>query len=247
MLSFESTWKEIEDAKSEGAVIGIGAIEQHGIHLPLNVDCMSADYLARGIAKEFGWYLLPTMPYGCSSEHMGFPGTMTMRSATLIAFFNDIADSLRYHGISKLVIVSGHGGNWFLKMMSREMNFQRKDMKVIVINTDRWFYPVLQQLTKDASLHHAGEHETAIAEFLHPELVKSPIPDDDNPDYGFDMLDLVQSRRLAAGGHWGFPSKSTPEKGRILLERGLESAVEYLRSRLQLIDKLHLDNDSKND
>lgn len=239
MLSYENTWKEIEQAKPEGAVIGIGAIEQHGAHLPLNMDCLSADYLARGIAREFGWYLLPSMPYGASCEHMDFPGTMTLRSETLVSFFRDIADSLRHHGIFKLVVVSGHGGNWFLKMMSREMNYFNRDMRVFIINTDRWFYPVLQELTQDKTLHHAGEHETGIVMHLRPELVKKEIPADDNPDYGFDMLDLVQSRAMAKGGHWGFPSKATAEKGKIFLERGLAAAVAYLRSRLESVAKLN--------
>ena len=137
MLSYESTWKEIEKAKPEGAVIGIGAIEQHGSHLPLNMDGLSVDYLARGIAREFGWYLLPPMPYGASCEHMDFPGTMTLRLETLISFFGDIADSLRHHGIFKLAVVFRHGGNWFLKMMSREMNYFKRAMRVFMINKRR--------------------------------------------------------------------------------------------------------------
>lgn len=239
LLSYESTWKQVEDARPAGAVIGIGAIEQHGTHLPLHMDCLSADYLARGIARELGWYLLPTMPYGASCEHMAFPGTVTLRSETLIAVFRDIADSLKRHGIPRLAIVSGHGGNWFLKMMSREMNYANPEMSVFVVHTDRWFYPVLQELTRDATLHHAGEHETGIVMHLRPDLVQPEIPADDNPEYGFDLLDLVQSRRMARGGHWGYPSKATAEKGRVFLEKGLAAAVAYLRSRISQVAELN--------
>jgi len=239
MLSYESTWMDVAAAKPKGAVIGIGAIEQHGPHLPLNVDCLSADDLARGIAEAMDWLLLPTMPYGCSSEHMDFPGTITLRSETLVSFFKDLAASLQHHGITQLAVVSGHGGNWFLKMMAREMNFQNGKMRVFVINTDKWFYPVVQEMTSDKTLHHAGEHETALVMHLRPDLVKGAIPVDDNPDFDFDMLDLVQSRALAKSGHWGFPSKATPEKGRLFLERSLAVALKYLRSRLQLVEMLN--------
>ena len=109
-----------------------------------------------------------------------------------------------------------------------------------MINTDRWFYPVLQELTKDNTLHHAGEHETAIVEHLRPELLKGELPEDENPDYGFDMLDLVQSRLLVSNGHWGFPSKATREKGRTFLGKGLEAAIQYLRSRLQLVNRFEV-------
>lgn len=238
MLSYESTWKEIEDARPDGAVIGIGATEQHGPHLPLNMDCLSAEFLARGIAREFGWYMLPTLPVGASAEHMAFAGTLTLRSETLVAVFSDILDSVKRHGITKLTIVSGHGGNWFLKMMVRELNFREPDFTTFLVNTDRWFYPVLQKMAEDASLHHAGEHETGVVMYLRPDLVKSPMAQDCNPDYEFDLLDLVQSRKLVATGVWGFPSKATAEKGREFLEGGLEAAIAYIRSRLDLVDRL---------
>ena len=239
MLSYENTWKEVEDAKPDGAVVGIGAIEQHGHHLPLNMDCLSAEYLARGIAEAFDWYMAPTLPIGASAEHMAFPGTLTLRSETLIAIFSDILDSVKSHGMTKLTIVSGHGGNWFLKMMVRELNYRNSDFTTFLVNTDRWFYPVLLQMAEDESLHHAGEHETGVAMHLRPDLVKPTPHEDCNPDYGFDMLDLVQSRKLAPTGTWGFATKATPEKGKEFLERGVQAAVEYLRSRIDLVEKLN--------
>ncbi|MDP6779226.1 MAG: creatininase family protein [Candidatus Latescibacteria bacterium] len=238
MLSYESTWKEIEDASPEGAVIGIGANEQHGPHLPLNMDCLSAEYLARGIAEAFDWYQLPTLPIGASAEHMDFPGTLTLRSETLIPVFRDIVSCLKRHGISRLTIVSGHGGNWFLKMMTRELNYDDLGVNVFLVNTDRWFYPVLQELTEDQTLHHAGEHETSVVMYLRPDLVKPVEVPDDSPDLEFDLLDLVQSRKLASTGIWGFPSKASAEKGKEFLEKGLQAAIAYLRSRLALVDEL---------
>lgn len=241
MLNYESTWKDVEDAKPDGAVIGIGAIEQHGPHLPLNMDCLSAEYLAQGIAEAFDWYQLPTLPIGASAEHMAFSGTLTLRSETLMAIFDDIVDAVKRHGISKLTIVSGHGGNWFLKIMVRELNYRHADFKTFLVNTDRWFYPVLLEVSEDASLHHAGEHETGVVMHLRPDLVKPGPHDDDNPDYEFDMLDLVQSRKLVPSGVWGYATKATPEKGKEFLEKGLEEAVNYIRSRLELVDQLSED------
>ena len=129
-LGYESTWKQVEAARPQGAVVGIGATEQHGPHLPLNMDCLSAEYLAGGIAKAMDWFLLPTLPIGASREHMAFPGTLTLRTETFLAIFRDIVDSVVHHGIDKLAIVSGHGGNWFLKAMVRELNLERSDITI---------------------------------------------------------------------------------------------------------------------
>jgi len=239
MLSYENTWKEIAEAKPEGAVIGIGAIEGHGTHLPLSVDFMTADYLSRGIAEALGWYMLPTLPIGASSEHMSFPGTLTLRTETLMAVCKDIFDSVRHHGIGKLAFVSGHGGNWFLKPMVREFNHLESGVTTFMVGADRWFYAAIREMTDDPGLHHGAEHETAAVMHLRPELVKPPIPEDWNPELEADMLDLVQYRKMAPSGMWGFASKATPETGQRFMERALELAIAYLRSRIAAVEQLN--------
>lgn len=116
LLLEEMTWPDVEAAIEDGwttAVIAVGAIEQHGPHLPLLVDAARGDRLSYEIAVRLGKALVaPTIRVGCSEHHMGFPGTITLRQNTLEAICLDYAVSLARHGFTRLCFVPSHGGNF---------------------------------------------------------------------------------------------------------------------------------------
>ncbi len=96
-------------------VLAIGATEQHGDHLPLGVDTLVADTVARGAiaaCEPFAPLVLaPTLAYGRSDHHLGFPGVLSVQSDTLLAVLRDLARSVVESGLSRLFVVNGHGGN----------------------------------------------------------------------------------------------------------------------------------------
>jgi creatinine amidohydrolase len=112
----EMTWPEVEEAIAAGrhtAVVAVGAVEQHGPHLPLSVDAVRGDRLAVEVARRLGGAIVaPTIRVGCSEHHMGFPGTLTLRRHTLEAICLDYAVSLARHGFTRLCYVPSHGGNF---------------------------------------------------------------------------------------------------------------------------------------
>ncbi len=112
----EMTWPEVEEAIAQGrttVVIAVGAIEQHGPHLPLLVDAARGDALALAVAERLGDALAaPTIRVGCSEHHMGFPGTITLRRHTLEAICLDYVVSLARHGFRRICLVPSHGGNF---------------------------------------------------------------------------------------------------------------------------------------
>ena len=116
ILLEEMTWPEVGEAIVDGrttVVIAVGAIEQHGPHLPLLVDAVRGDRLAVEVARRLGSALVaPTIRVGCSEHHMGFPGTLTLRRETLEAICLDYATSLARHGFTRLCFVPSHGGNF---------------------------------------------------------------------------------------------------------------------------------------
>lgn len=95
------------------AILPLGANEQHGPHLELRTDIAIAEAFARKLADDLGddAVLCPPVPYGLSEHHMRFPGTLTLRPRTFISAILDIAESLAEHGIRRLIVVNGHGGN----------------------------------------------------------------------------------------------------------------------------------------
>ena len=116
ILLEEMTWPEVGEAIAAGrttVVVAVGAVEQHGPHLPLLVDAARGDRLAVEVARRLGDALVaPTIRIGCSEHHMGFPGTITLRRHTLEAICLDYAVSLARHGFTRVCFVPSHGGNF---------------------------------------------------------------------------------------------------------------------------------------
>ena len=105
----EALFKEVDIA-----LLPVGAIEQHGPHLPLDTDAFDADYLARrvaGMCSDPRPLVLPLVPYGVSYHHDEFKGTISIGNETLSRLVYDIGVAVARHGIRKLVIINGHGGN----------------------------------------------------------------------------------------------------------------------------------------
>ena len=94
-------------------LLPIGAIEQHGPHLPLSVDYVIADEMARAVlekcGKEIDLWVLPTLSFSKSNEHSWSPGTISLGYETLMAVLNDIARSVSTTKAKKIVILNGHG------------------------------------------------------------------------------------------------------------------------------------------
>jgi creatinine amidohydrolase len=108
-------WPEVEALLARGAttaVIALGSTEQHGPHLPFATDTLVADALAeRFCARVPEAVRLPAVPFGCASEHLAFPGTLSLGPETLAAVLADLAASLARHGFRHITVFSAHGGN----------------------------------------------------------------------------------------------------------------------------------------
>lgn len=113
----ELSWSNVEAAIKNGyktVIIGIGATEQHGPHLPLMVDALLAEHMCMMLAKKIGNTLVaPIIRTGYSEHHMDFSGTISLREVTLTMIIEDYIDSLARHGFENIVLISGHGGNIF--------------------------------------------------------------------------------------------------------------------------------------
>ncbi|MCB9641337.1 MAG: creatininase family protein, partial [Myxococcales bacterium] len=112
----ELTWPEAEQRfrETDVALLPVGAIEQHGPHLPLDVDAFDADTLARAVAARCPAprpLVLPLIPYGVSYHHNDFGGTLSVSNETMSRMVYEIGLSAARNGITKLVIINGHGGN----------------------------------------------------------------------------------------------------------------------------------------
>jgi creatinine amidohydrolase len=159
------TYKVVKEQKYEVAVLPIGACEPHNYHLPYGSDAFQSEMVSDRIceaAVKMGANVvqLPTIPYGVDSNLMEFPLAINIYPSTLFAFLKDIVDSLEKHGIFKLVIFNGHGGNDFLKPFIREMMGQTK-VFICVIDWWKVGWDIYNEIFTSPD-DHAGEMETSM-------------------------------------------------------------------------------------
>ena len=176
-----------------GAIVvqPIGAIEQHGPHLPLVTDALIAESVATAAVKQAAvpCWQLPTLAYGKSNEHLGFPGTISLSTETLLAVCRDVGRSLARSGIGKLVFVNGHGGQpCLLETAARDIRAET-GLHVFTITPMRLGTPPGVQLSDTAFGIHGGELETSLMLALAPQLVRMELA----------ALDSHEAARLFGG------------------------------------------------
>lgn len=158
------------------AVLPIGAIEQHGPHLPVWVDsCINELLLDRALAAmpaAMSVLALPLQAVGKSDEHDAFAGTLSLSCETLKALLMDLGQSVRRAGIRKLVLLNSHGGQpQVLDIVARELRIR---CGMLVVNAAWFAFGMPDGLfSADECRHgiHGGEVETSLMLHLRPDLV----------------------------------------------------------------------------
>jgi creatinine amidohydrolase len=165
------------DPERTVAVLPVAAVEQHGPHLPVQVDsCINAGIIARMVEmlpEDLPVTVLPQQAVGKSNEHLRFPGTLTLSAETLMRVLTELGECVHRAGLRKLVLFNSHGGNvQVLEIVARELRV-RHDMMVTALawpalGKPEGLYP------EEEGLYgiHAGANETALMLHLRPDLVK---------------------------------------------------------------------------
>src|ERR1022692_3449501 len=166
----EFTWPEIREAVAENrvAVLPVGTIEQHGPHLPLVTDVLTASEMSRRAVQQIPGeaVLLPSVFYAFNEHHLDFPGTIAVRGETFINYVTDIGRSLAHHGFRKILLVNGHGSNVpFLDIAARNITNETPAICAMA----PWWNLLPKQLLKDlresefpGGMAHACELETSV-------------------------------------------------------------------------------------
>lgn len=222
----ELTWPTVAQAVAAGVttvILPLGATEQHGPHLPLGTDTQRAVALAERLAEQLPVLIAPVIPIGCSDEHSGFAGLLSLDAETLAAVIVDCARRMAAWGIQRLVVLSAHGGNGGALALAETR--LRQELPQLAV----WI-PDAMTICGDAVLAvaqqdglpfttlglHAGEWETSELLRLHPEQVRM---NQAAPGYTGDMeAGLAQlvangTQSLTATGVVGDPCRANADRG----------------------------------
>jgi len=220
----------------------LGAIEQHGPHLPFNTDLLIAERVATDavsrVGRELDVWLLPPLAYTKSNEHAWAPGTIWLSATTLLAVLDDIGRCIAETRARKLVFFNGHGGNSALVgVANREIRLAHGLMTFLThpgVPADQGGSSPESELGMGI---HGGTDETSIMLHLAPELVDMDAATRNVPEHladnryvrfggrvGFGWL----SNDFGATGHIGDPTAATPERGAELYEGAVTAFCEAL-------------------
>ena len=246
-LMADMTWVEIRDAIAQGygVLLPVGATEQHGPHLPITTDSLLPLAVARGVAKATRTLIATPVYYGLVSKPLsgggqGFPGTTSIRGATMIFLIKDLISEFIRSGFEKITVVTWH-------MENRGFVYEGIDLamreatgtRARVISMDSVFEGVDPKLIRPMfpgdfpgwDVEHASIIETSLMLALYPEKVRlDKIIDDQaerHPPY--DMIP-ASADTIPASGVLYKASLGTKEKGEVLYRLAVDAVVKAIRT-----------------
>ena len=203
-------------------IIPIGALEQHGPHLPLGSNVLIARRAAVDLSAEFGVLRAPTMYYGVNvHSEREYAGTATLRQKTLHRAINELLASWEEHGLREFIIITAHRHEPHLDALATLITGQAR-VRVVSV----WDVPIGDLLEKQPGHLHACEAETSVMLYLYPELVRMERARDfELPADQFRKLihGRLPSPPPGGSGVVGFPTAASAAKGQAIYTRIIAS------------------------
>ena len=168
------TAPEVRDllTRTDMVIFPVGALEQHGLHLPIGTDYLNGVERAKLIAQRADVLVAPILTAGQSPYHMGFPGTITLSAETVQAVYVEAARSLIRHGFKRFLILNSHGGNRAISgFIVDRINQETAGIAVELGQAAAPFLERSSEAGPDGFDRHGGTGETSNALYLIPELV----------------------------------------------------------------------------
>lgn len=252
------TWPDINQAVADRQVciIPCGSVEQHGPHLPLDVDIVCPQAVACGAGRAIPAELLvlPTVTYGYTAHVMDFPGTINQHYDHFVAHVCDITHSLAYHGFKKIILLNGHGSNAPLLDTAARRTLLETDAECLAISwwnlltIDPEFLPRWRKSPFPGGCSHACELETSLYLHVAPEDVRTEaiangqitFNDEHQPYHWVDLFGagpaafVPWTSAYCETGVMGAAALASPEKGAEAYTeavRQLVALVQWFRQR----------------
>lgn len=248
----ELTWEEVESylLVRDTIVIPFGTTEQHGPAGPLGLDAYVAISLAEDAATRSGVLAAPPLWYGDSSHHLGFPGTISLRTETLMQIVYDMVRSLARHGFRHILMINGHKWTNLPALTAAARNIREFELPHVktAVADPMYLARGIAGKIKHANEHHAGELEISQVFYKFPHTIRA----DKFSDAGCDFKSLVgpfgnedlfgagardtvdqpwtssEQKRYAPTGQFSSNRAASKETGKQYHDHMVDRLVEYL-------------------
>ena len=230
----EFTWEEVEEFVDHCnmVIIPVGAIEQHGPHLPLMTDTAQALEISKRVSANTGVPVVPPVAVGISQSHGNFPGTLWVRVDTMISLLYDLCTALYETGIRKFFFINGHMYNdWGIKGVRDHFRCDYDDVQITTVN---YWQTTETRFAEDCPQNkhiHGNFGETAQMLAIRPDLVKMDRAED-TPDF-FTLFDYRFDQVSANGVIGGNATGATPEDGEEMLAAFEAKITELVQKGLE--------------
>ncbi|MGC1458418.1 MAG: creatininase [Steroidobacteraceae bacterium] len=241
------SWQQYRSRVSAGKTpvfLPVGALEQHGPHLPLGTDALLANAIADGVATQVGGIVAPVLSYGYKSQPkcgggQHFTGTTSLDAATLIGQIRDTVREFIRHGVRQLVIVNGHYENQWFVIEGIDLGLRDCPGATLqVMRLDYWDFCTESTLAEafpagfpGFALEHAAVIETSMMLHLYPELVQlAQIPDEPGAKFPPYETYPPHTEWVPASGVLSSARGATLEKGLMITEEVIARIAAAVRA-----------------
>ena len=236
------SWPEVEEYLNhcKGVIVPLGSTEQHGPTGAIGTDALTAEAVALEVGRRTGVLVTPAQAFGMAEHHLGFPGTISLQPATLLAVVHDLVLSLAGHGFERIFFINGHGGNIattkaaFAQAYASAASRGLPQAGRLRCRLANWFMAgapmtLARELYGDREGHHATPSEIAITLHLEPTLLSKqrPLPE---PAAAGPIHGAADFRRRHPDGRMGSdPFLAQPDHGARFLDVAATALADDLR------------------
>jgi len=234
LLLSELGWPDVQEylRHDDRMILVVGSTEQHGRHMTFASDVWQPWEIALRLSDRTGVLLAPSLDYGMSLHHLGFPGSLSLRPQTLVSVILDLLESAYQHGFRHILILNGHGGN--TAAIQTALAEALNELHGLQVHLGIWWREpevkaVMEEAFPGEASGHADASETSMVLAIRPDVVRldrveySP----EAPEPGF-LTRQVFMEQFPHGVIGSDPRKASAEVG----ERALEAVIGAYESLL---------------
>lgn len=235
-LIAEMTLDDFRDGvgSCDTAIFPVGATESYGLHLPLGSDWLVTYEVAKRVAEVSDCFVAPPVTIGYSEDLMCYPGTLSLRTETIIAVYADALRSMHRQGINSVLFLCGHVGN--IGAIDQAAMDAKHDlgMKVAIIDWWRFIFHANEDLMESKFPQgHAAEAGTSVLMYLFPDLVEKEKmilnEKEDSEDEIPDLYEYEYFDRVTPSSVLGDPFRGSAEKGCEMIGRAVGMISNFIK------------------